>query len=106
MVPGEGKSMPSGHPGDVHSGDVIAPAARYGAAAVVVIALAIVGWRLALAPVHGVADAASCERAFAEARTRADSVWAGFLSFPDPARRAVNRRCRELRPAMVVDLGR
>jgi hypothetical protein len=83
----------------------LAAAARYGAAAAVLVLLALLGWRLALAPVHGVRDAAACERAYAAARTHADSLSAAFLSFPDPAGRAVKRRCGELR-AMVGAPGR
>jgi hypothetical protein len=79
----------------------LAVAARYGASAVVLAVLVVLAWRLALAPGHGVRDAAGCERAYAAARTHADTVSAAFLSYPDPTGRNVKRRCGELRPATV-----
>lgn len=77
--------------------------ARRGAAALVLLALAIFGTRLALAPIHGVRSAGACARALAAARTRADTVSADMLSYPDSAGR--RRPCGRLR-TVTVDLTR
>lgn len=52
---------------------------------------------LALAPVHGVHDAAACQRQYAAARTRTDSLSVDMRSFRDPAMGHLMRRCGELR---------
>ena len=67
------------------------------AAVALLLALAIVGTRLVLAPIHGVRSAEACARALADARTRADTVSADMLSYPDSAGR--RRRCGRLRTA-------
>ncbi len=71
--------------------------AFFGCAAVL-IALAVLVSRLAIGPVHGVDSAEACKRAYASAKTRADSVSVATLSFPDPARQPVTRRCSEFWP--------
>jgi hypothetical protein len=80
---------------------------RYVAAAAVPLALAVLAARLVLAPVHAVRSAAACGRAYAAARTHADTVTADLLTYADsaggPARR--RRRCGDLRTA-TVDLTR
>lgn len=72
-------------------------AARYGVGVGMLLALAVLSYRLALAPIHGVRDAAGCARAYAAARTHGDTLSAASLSYPDPHGRG-NRRCFELRP--------
>jgi hypothetical protein len=76
-------------------------AAGYAASATAMLLLVVVVGTLALGPVHGVKNAAACERAYAEAKTRTDSISVELLSFPDPAGRRVTRRCGELHPANV-----
>jgi len=78
----------------------------YTASVSVMLLLAVLVGKLALGPVHGVKNAAACERAYADARTRTDSISVELLSFPDPAGRRVTRRCGELRPANVEAAGR
>lgn len=53
--------------------------------------------KLAIAPVHGVRNATACERAYADATSRTDSIAVDMLSFPDSTNRRVSRRCGELR---------
>jgi hypothetical protein len=81
--------------------------ARYGAAAALPLALAVLAARLALAPIHGVRSAAACARAYAAARTHADTVSADLLTYRDPAGRSAGRRrrCGDGRVA-TVDLTR
>jgi hypothetical protein len=62
--------------------------------------------RLAFAPIHGVRDAAACERAYADAQTRQDSIAVATLSYPDPHGHPVKRRCGELRPGFAAGPGR
>lgn len=84
----------------------VAQAARYMASAIVVLLLVVLASRLALGPIHAVRDAAGCERAYADARTRTDSLSVTFLSFPDPAGHGMRHRCGELRAAVVDAPGR
>ena len=74
--------------------------------AVVLIALAVLVSRLAIGPVHGVSSADDCKRAYANAKTRADSVSVATLSFPDPARQPVTRRCSEFNTVYADAPGR
>jgi hypothetical protein len=74
--------------------------------AVVLIALAVLVSRLAIGPVHGVDSAEACKRAYANAKTRADSVSVATLSFPDPARQPVPRRCSEFNTVYADAPGR
>jgi hypothetical protein len=69
---------------------------RFVSASVLVVLVVLVA-KLAIAPVHGVHDAAGCERAWAEARSRTDTISADLLSFPDSMNRRLSRRCGELR---------
>jgi hypothetical protein len=80
--------------------------AAYAASATAILLLVVLVGKLALGPVHGVRNTAACERAYAEARTRTDSMSAELLSFPDPAGSRVTRRCGELHPANVEAPGR
>lgn len=84
----------------------VAQAARFMGGAIVVLLLAVLATRLALGPIHAVRDAAGCERAYADARTRTDSLSVTFLSFPDPAGHGMRHRCGELRAAVVDAPGR
>ena len=68
--------------------------------------LVVLVGKLAIGPVHGVKNAAACERAYADARSRTDSISVELLSFPDPAGRRVTRRCGELHPDNVDAPGR
>lgn len=81
-------------------------AAGYTASVSVMLLLVVLVGKLAIGPVHGVKNAAACERAYADARTRTDSISVELLSFPDPAGRRVTRRCGELHPANVEAAGR
>jgi hypothetical protein len=74
-------------------------------AVAVLLALAVLSYRLVLGPIHAVHDAAGCARAYARARTHADTLSVDFLSYPDPAGRPVALRCGALRTA-TVDLTR
>ncbi len=76
-----------------------------GFAAAVLIAIGVLSYRLIFAPFHGVHSAAECAQAYAEARTRQDSVSVDFLSLPDPAGRPVDQRCGYLR-ATTADRSR
>jgi hypothetical protein len=69
---------------------------RFVSASVLVVLVVLVA-KLAIAPVHGVHDAAGCERAWAKARSRTDTISADLLSFPDSMNRRLSRRCGELR---------
>lgn len=73
----------------------------YGLSVTVLIAIAVLFYRLAFAPIHGVPDVAACARAYAEAETRQDTVSVDFLSYPDPAGHRVDQRCGYLRAATV-----
>ncbi len=84
----------------------LARAAGYTASMTALCLLVVLVGNLALGPVHGVRNEAACERAYAEARTRTDSISAQLLSFPDPAGRGVTRRCGELHAATVDAPGR
>lgn len=84
----------------------LAGAALQVVGAAVLVALITLVARLALAPGHGVRDAAGCERAYAAARTHADTLSVAFLSYPDPRQRGLKRRCGELRAATVAAPGR
>ena len=84
----------------------VAHAARCMAGATVVLLLAVLASRLALGPIHAVRDAAGCERAYADARTRTDSLSVTYLSFPDSAGHGTKHRCGELRAAVVDAPGR
>ena len=81
---------------------------RCGAAAVLLLALTVLGARLALAPIHGVRSAAECARAYAEARTHADTASVDMVSYPgSPGRPAGRRRlCGQLRRTATIDLTR
>ena len=68
--------------------------------------LVVLTVRLALGPIHAVRDAAGCERAYADARSRMDSLSVAYLSFPDPAARQLRHRCGELRAGVVSAPGR
>lgn len=69
---------------------------RFISASVLVVLVVLVA-KLAIAPVHGVHDAAGCEQAWADARSRTDTISADLLSFPDSLNRHLSRRCGELR---------
>ena len=69
---------------------------RFVSASVLVVLVVLVA-KLAIAPVHGVHDAGGCERAWANARSRTDTISADLLSFPDSMNRRLSRRCGELR---------
>jgi hypothetical protein len=84
----------------------VARAARYTAGVSVALLLLVLTVRLALGPIHAVQDAAGCERAYADARTRMDSLSVTYLSFPDPAARQLRHRCGELRAGVVSAPGR
>ena len=81
-------------------------AAGYAASVTAMLLLVVLVGKLAIGPVHGVRNEAACERAYAEARSRTDSISVALLSFPDPAGRRVTRRCGELHPANVEAPGR
>lgn len=70
---------------------------RYAASALVLAVIVAVVSKLALAPVRGVHDADACRRAYAEARSRTDSIAVDTRSFRDPAMGHLMRRCGELR---------
>ena len=79
---------------------------RNGAAVALLLALVALASRLVFAPIHGARSAAACARAYAAARTHADTVSADRLSYPDPAGPGGRRRrCGDLRIA-TVDLTR
>ena len=63
----------------------------------VVVALVVLLAKLAIAPVHGVRNAADCARAYADARSRTDTIAADLLSFPDGRSRRISHRCGERR---------
>ena len=73
-------------------------AAGYTASLTVMLLLVVLVGKLAIGPVHGVKNAVECERAYADARTRTDSISVELLSFPDPSGHRVTRRCGELHP--------
>lgn len=77
---------------------------RYGAAAVLLLALTVLGARLALAPIHSVRTAAECARTYAEARTNADTVSVDMMSYPSATGR--RRLCGQLRRTATIDLTR
>ncbi|WP_309668998.1 hypothetical protein [Gemmatimonas sp.] len=81
-------------------------AMRFTAGAAVVLLLGVLATRLALGPIHAVRNAAECERAYARARTHADSLSVTYLSYPDAAARGMRHRCGELRAAVVTAPGR
>ena len=81
-------------------------AAGYTASVTALLLLVVLVGKLAIGPVHGVKNAAACERAYADARSRTDSISVELLSFPDPAGRRVTRRCGELHPDNVDAPGR
>jgi len=81
-------------------------AARSAAGVSVALLLVALASRLALGPIHAVRDAAACERAYADARTKMDSLSVTYLSFPDSATRRLRHRCGELRAAVVAAPGR
>ncbi len=80
--------------------------ARSTAGVSVALLLVALASRLALGPIHAVRDAAGCERAYADARTKMDSLSVTYLSFPDSATRQLRHRCGELRAAAVSAPGR
>ena len=84
----------------------VAHAAPYMASATVVLLLVVLASRLAFGPIHAVRDAAGCERAYADARTRTDSLSVTYLSFPDSSGHGTRHRCGELRAAVVDAPGR
>ena len=55
--------------------------ARVGAAATLLLVLAVLAARLALAPIHAVRSAAGCARAYAAAQTHGDTVTADLLTY-------------------------
>ncbi len=63
----------------------------------ITVAIVLLVVKLAIAPVHGVRNVAACERAYAKATSRTDSISVDMLSFPDSTNRLVSRRCGELR---------
>lgn len=65
---------------------------------------AFLGYQMLQGPVHGVADAAACTRAYADARTASDTGSVDSMSYPDSAGR--RRLCGLLNPKPVADLGR
>ena len=77
---------------------------RYGGAVALLLALAALGARLALAPIHAARNAAACVRAYAAARTHADTVSVDWRSYADSAA-GRRRRCGDLR-IVTVDLTR
>jgi hypothetical protein len=80
---------------------------RYGAAAALLLALTALGARLAFAPIHSVRTAAECARAYAEARTHADTLSVDMLSYPgSPGEPAGRRVCGGLRRTATLDLTR
>jgi len=76
----------------------------YGGAVALLLALAVLAARLALAPIHAAPNAEACARAYAAARTHADTVSTDLLSYADSAAHR-RRRCGDLRIA-TVDLTR
>ena len=80
----------------------VAHAAPYIAGATVSLLLVVLASRLALGPIHAVRDAAGCERAYADARTRTDSLSVTFLSFPDSSGHGTRHRCGKLRAAIPM----
>lgn len=69
---------------------------RFISASVVMVLVVLVA-KLAIAPVHGVGSAADCAQAYADAKSRTDTIAADLLSFPDSLSRRVSHRCGELR---------
>lgn len=74
----------------------VGPSARYVAGGMIVLMLSVLVSRLALAPVHGVRNAAACKEAYTNARSRTDSMFTALLSYPDPHGHGISRRCGEL----------
>lgn len=81
--------------------------ARSGTAVVLLLTFSVLVARLALSTSHGVRSAAACRRAYAAARTHADTVSVDMLSYPDSVARGsgFRRPCGELRTA-TIDLSR
>ncbi len=79
---------------------------QYGLAAGVLLAVGFLAYQMILGPVHGVADATACARAYADARSRTDTLSVDFLSYPDKEGRRRNMRCGMLRAIPVAALGR
>ena len=53
------------------------------ASVVVLLALGTLFYELAVAPMHGVSSKAECVRAYAKAKSHADTISVDFTSFPD-----------------------
>ncbi|MES2521696.1 MAG: hypothetical protein V4617_03275 [Gemmatimonadota bacterium] len=79
---------------------------QYGLGAGVLLTVAFLAYQMMLGPVHGVADASECARAYADARSRTDTVSVDFMSYPDTGGRRRKMLCGLLRPMPVVSLGR
>ena len=78
------------------------------AAALIVLAIAAISAKLALAPFHDVLTADDCRAAYAKARTHAETVAVDFKPF-DEGDRSVNTRCsmtRTFRELSSSDLTR
>lgn len=73
--------------------------------AVFAVIVAVTG-RMVLGPVHAVRDAKGCRRAYAEARTRQDTVSVDRLSYPDSTAPRRRGRCVFQRIATLGALGR
>ena len=78
-------------------------AVRIGVAASAAIAASALAYGMLTGPVHATSDAAGCDRAYAEARTRQDSLEVNLMSYPDAAGRT--RLCGMLHQP-VVDITR
>lgn len=74
---------------------------RSGPGLIVLLALAVLSYRLIRAPIHGVPNASDCARAYAEARTHEQKISADNLSYQDPARPGVDMRCGMVRAGVV-----
>lgn len=79
---------------------------RYGGSIVIVLLICILVYRLSMAPVRGVSSAAACDRAYAEAQTREDTIAVDFLSYPDSVSRNHNNRCGMRDMQLVQSLSR
>jgi hypothetical protein len=73
---------------------------KLSAAASIVVLLALVAflYGLAQAPMHGVRDVAECDRAYAKAKSRMDTIAVDHTSFRDTSGRRYRGRCGITRP--------
>ncbi|HYW31556.1 MAG TPA: hypothetical protein VE869_08625 [Gemmatimonas sp.] len=70
---------------------------RYVAGASLLSALGFLSYQVLMVPVHAVNDEAGCDEAYADARTRHDTLSVDFMSLPDSSARGVRQRCGFLR---------